>query len=44
MVLKLLGFEVYKTLNILIKTLNVVEYIELEIQNSKAPRTDDLIL
>ena len=40
----LLGFEVDKPSEILIKTLNAREYIESDIQNIEAPRIDDLII
>ena len=40
----LLGFEVDKPFKILIKTSNATEYIELDIQNIEAPRTDDPII
>ena len=38
-----LGYEVDKLSQILIKTLNVAEFIESDIQNIEAPRTDDPI-
>ena len=40
----MLGFEVNKLSKILIKTFNVVEYIESDIQNIRAPRIDDIII
>ena len=40
----LLGSEVDKPSKILIKTSNAVEYIELDIQDIEAPRTDDPII
>ena len=40
----LLGSEVNKPFKNLIKLLNVIEYIELDIQNTKAPGIDDLII
>ena len=40
----MLGFDVLKPSKILIKTLNAMEYIELYVQNTKAPRIDDLII
>ena len=39
-----LGFEVNKPSKILIKTLNVEEYIELDIQNTKSLQIDDPII
>ena len=39
-----LCFEVDKISKILIKTLNAKEYIELDIQNTEAPRTYDTII
>ena len=40
----LLAFEVDKLSKSLIKPLNVVEYIQSNIQNIKAPRTNELII
>ena len=40
----LIGFEVDKPSKIFIKTSNVIEYVELDFQNIKALRTDDLII
>ena len=40
----LLGSDVDKLSEILIKTSNVVEFIESDIQNIEAPRTDDTII
>ena len=40
----LLGSMVDKISEILIKTSNVAEYIESDIQNIEAPRTDDPII
>ena len=40
----MLGSEVDKPSKLLIKTLNAVEYIELDIQNTEPPRTDDPII
>ena len=39
-----MGSEVDKLSEILIKTLNVTEFIESDIQNIKPPRTDDPII
>ena len=39
-----LGSEVDKLSKILIKTSNAPENIESDIQNTKPPRTDDLII
>ena len=39
-----LGFEVDKPFKILIKTLNAVEYIQMNIQNHEGPKTDDPII
>ena len=39
-----LGFEIEKLSKILIKTSNIAEYIESDIQNIKTPRTDDPII
>ena len=39
-----LGFDVHKFSNILIKTSNAAKYIESNIQNIEAPRTDDHII
>ena len=36
--------EVYKPYEILIKTLNALEYIESDVQNIAAPRPDDPII
>ena len=41
---KLLGFEVDKPSKFSIKTLSAMEYIESDIQNIEAPRTDDHII
>ena len=40
----MLGSDVNKPSKILIKILSVVEYIELDVQNTKARRIDDLII
>ena len=40
----LLGFEVNNFLKILIKTSNAMEFIESDIQNIEASRTDDPII
>ena len=40
----MLGSEVDKSFEILIKTSNAVEYIESDIQTIEAPRTDDPIV
>ena len=40
----LLGYEVDKPSKILIKTLNIVDYIESNIQKTESPRTDDPII
>ena len=40
----LLGSKVNKPSKILIKTSNVVEYLESNIQNIEAPRIDDPII
>ena len=40
----MLGSEVDKVSQILIKTSNAAEYSELDIQNIKAPRIDDPII
>ena len=40
----MMGSKVDKSSKILIKTSNVVEYIELDVQNIEAPRTDDPII
>ena len=42
--LLVLGSEVDKPSKILIKTLNAAKYIELNIQNIKAPRIYNLII
>ena len=39
-----LGYEVDKNFEILIKTLNAAELIESDIQNIEAPRIDDPII
>ena len=39
-----MGFEVNKPLKISIKTSNVAEYIESDIQSIDAPRIDDRII
>ena len=44
MILILFGFEVDEVSKILIKTSSAEEYIESNIQNIEAPRTDDLII
>ena len=41
---KLLGSKVEKISKISIKTSNAGEFIELDIQNIEAPRTDDSII
>ena len=41
---RVLGSEVDKLSEILIKTSNAAKYIELDIQNIKAPRIDDPII
>ena len=41
---KLLGSDVDKLSKILIKTSNAAEFIESDIQNIEAPRTDDPII
>ena len=38
------GYEVDKSIKILIKTSNISEYIELDIQSVEVPRTNDLII
>ena len=40
----MLGSEVDKPSKILIKTLNAAKYIESDIQNIEAPKTDDPII
>ena len=40
----MLGFEVHKPSKILIKTSNVMEHIESDVQNIEALRTDDPII
>ena len=40
----ILRFKAHKPFKILIKTLDIMEYIELDIQNSKIPRTNDFII
>ena len=42
--LKLFGSKVNEPSKILIKTMNIVEYIESYIQKTGAPRIDDLII
>ena len=42
--LDILIYKVAKPSKNLIKTLNAIEYIELDIQIIKAPRTDDPII
>ena len=39
-----MGFEVNKPSECLIKTSNAGEYIESDVQNIEAPRTDDHIM
>ena len=39
-----MGFEVNKSLKNLLKTSNIMEYIELDIQNIEAPIIDDHII
>ena len=41
---KILGFEVNKPFKILIKTSITIEFIESNIQNTKAPRTNNPII
>ena len=41
---KFLGFEVNKPSEILIKTSNEAEYIQSDVQNIKAPRSDNPII
>ena len=44
MMVFMLGFDVDKLSKFFIKTSNAAEYIELDIQNIKAPRIDDPII
>ena len=43
LLIKLLGYDVNKICKILIKTLNVTEYIKSDIQTIETPKPNDLI-